>query len=563
MSMHTHNVLIPTLFRMVKCEMVAVTVVISCIAHTAAASALSGEKETTSIEDMSLSIEQVGGQMKPLPQEMDDILKAAEKGDADAQYTLGDYYDNCIDGSRDSVQAVAWYEKAAKNGHAIAQNCLAICYANGDGVTKDPVLAAEWFQKAAEQGHALAQCNLALAYANGEGVTKAPDKAVAWFKKSAIQGNAAAQHNLAVRYASGDGVEEDQQQAFYWFSKAAEKGAAYDLLCLASCYEMGRGVEADIAQAILCYQKAADKGNAMAHATLGLHYLNGDGVLQDDRKACFHILVAGALGLGVPSTSGQINFLRKERLSVAEYNEVQRLANEWINEFQGRTKSGSTEKEESAKATQEGALSSTGSGFLISPDGYFLTCAHVVENGRNIKVKVGANTHPAKLIRADVHNDVALMKLEGSDFQQLALSLSLPEMGDKVFTVGFPNPELQGASAKYTDGAISSLSGIMDDIRTMQITAPIQGGNSGGPLVDEAGNVLGLVVAQLNAATVFEYTGTIPQNVNFAIKINYAMPLLQSVHGLTSKLLQPRTLTSDSRPVDDVKAAIGLVLVYE
>ena len=129
--------------------------------------------------------------------------------------------------------------------------------------------------------------------------------------------------------------------------------------------------------------------------------------------------------------------------------------------------------------------------------------------------------------------------------------------------MGFPNPELQGASAKYTDGVISSLFGIIDDVRTMQITVPIQGGNSGGPLVDDAGNVIGIVVAQLNAATVFEYTGTIPQNVNFAVKINYALPLIQSVPGLAKNLPQPRTATPDNRLVADVQAATGMVLVYE
>lgn len=553
MIMHTRSALIPALFRMVKWEVAAVIVAISCLGHTAAASTVTDEKESASME----------GRVNSQPPEMDILFKAAENGDANAQYKLGEYYYNGINGSKDSAQAVAWYRKAADQGHAIAQNILALCYANGDGVIKDPAKAAEWFRKAAENGHALAQCNLAVAYENGDGVTKDPEKALEWFMKSALQGNAIAQHNLAVRYASGDGVDLDHKQAFYWFNEAAKQGSSYDLLCLATCYEMGRGTEADIVQAIALYRKAAEKGEAMAHASLGMHYLNGNGVLQDDRKACYHILIAGALGLNVPSTSGQINFLRKERLSVAEYNEAQRLANEWIKEFQARSMDGPTKELGFSKTPQEATLSGTGSGFVISPDGYFLTCAHVVENGDTIKVQVGANTYPAKLVRADVHNDVALLKLDGSNFQHLALSLSLPEMGDKVFTVGFPNPELQGASAKYTDGAISSLSGILDDIRTMQITVPIQGGNSGGPLVDAAGNALGLVVAQLNAATVFEYTGTIPQNVNFAIKINYALPLVQSVQDLTSKLLQPRVLTTDSRPVDDVKAAIGLVLVYE
>ena len=81
--------------------------------------------------------------------------------------------------------------------------------------------------------------------------------------------------------------------------------------------------------------------------------------------------------------------------------------------------------------------------------------------------------------------------------------------------------------------------------------------------MDAAGNALGLVVAQLNAETVFEYTGTIPQNVNFAIKINYAMPLIQSVPGLARSLPTPGTGISGSNPVDDVQAATGLILVYE
>ena len=204
-----------------------------------------------------------------------------------------------------------------------------------------------------------------------------------------------------------------------------------------------------------------------------------------------------------------------------------------------------------------------GSGFVISTDGYFLTCSHVIDDAREIKVRIGGKTYPAKVVRTDRRNDVALLKLEGSDFRPLSLSPSPPDMGDKVFTVGFPNPEIQGASAKYTDGAISALTGILDDIRTMQVTVPIQGGNSGGALVDAAGNVVGLVVAQLNAVKVFEYTGAIPQNVNFAVKINYALPLIQAVPGLSRRLAQQTKAGASASPIKTVEAAAGFVIVYE
>lgn len=136
-------------------------------------------------------------------------------------------------------------------------------------------------------------------------------------------------------------------------------------------------------------------------------------------------------------------------------------------------------------------------------------------------------------------------------------------MGDKVFTVGFPNPEIQGAAAKYTEGAISALSGFQDDVRTMQITVPIQGGNSGGALADAAENVVGLVVAQLNAVVIFAYTGTFPQNVNFAVKINYALPLIQAVPDLAHRLPRPVQYAPSASPVKAVEAATGLVIVYE
>jgi S1-C subfamily serine protease len=292
-----------------------------------------------------------------------------------------------------------------------------------------------------------------------------------------------------------------------------------------------------------------------------MRYRDGEGVLQDDRQACVHFLIAGALGQ--PNTSLFVDKLREERLSAAQYHDAQRLADAWINKYRSGEPKGVLPEDKPMTALLERKPPNTGSGFVISSDGYFLTCAHVVEDGREIIVQLASKTYIAKLIRMDAHNDVALLKLDGADFQPIPLSYNLPEMGDKVYTVGFPNPDLQGASAKYTDGSISSLSGIMDDIRTMQITVPIQGGNSGGPLVDAAGNALGLVVAQLNAETVFEYTGTIPQNVNFAIKINYAMPLIQSVPGLARSLPTPGTGISGSNPVDDVQAATGLILVYE
>ncbi|MEX0815304.1 MAG: serine protease, partial [Dongiaceae bacterium] len=100
--------------------------------------------------------------------------------------------------------------------------------------------------------------------------------------------------------------------------------------------------------------------------------------------------------------------------------------------------------------------------------------------------------------------------------------------GDGVVVVGFPLRGLLASAANVTTGTVSALAGIRDDIRYLQITAPVQPGNSGGPLLDMSGNVVGVVVGKLDALAVAEVTGDIPQNVNFAIKDSVARSFLDA-----------------------------------
>jgi len=97
-----------------------------------------------------------------------------------------------------------------------------------------------------------------------------------------------------------------------------------------------------------------------------------------------------------------------------------------------------------------------------------------------------------------------------------------------VVAVGFPLHGLLASSANVATGTVSALAGIGDDIRYLQISAPVQPGNSGGPLLDMSGNVVGVVVAKLDALRVAEATGDIPQNVNFAIKDAVARSFLEA-----------------------------------
>jgi TPR repeat protein len=212
--------------------------------------------------------------------------KAADQGDADAQYTLGIMYRDGNRVGKDAVEAVNLYRKAAEQGHLDAQVILGRTYGRGDsGTRKDVVEAVKWYRKAAEQGHAISQYNLGNTYRDGVGVGKDAAEAVKWYRKAAEQGHADAQGNLGVQYAKGDGVTQDAAEAVKWYRKAAEQGIATAQFNLGNTYRNGKGVERDAAEAVKWYRKAAEQGIADAQNNLGVAYSKGFGVEKDDVEA--------------------------------------------------------------------------------------------------------------------------------------------------------------------------------------------------------------------------------------------------------------------------------------
>jgi hypothetical protein len=187
---------------------------------------------------------------------------------------------------------------------------------------------------------------------------------------------------------------------------------------------------------------------------------------------------------------------------------------------------------------------STGSGFYITADGYALTCYHVIVGARQVSVRdLKGVTRAAQVIAVDKTHDLALLKVADVPDGTVPLPLvpsSTVRRGQAVVTMGFPNVSLQGAEPKVTDGIINSFSGVNNDARTFQFSAPVQTGNSGGPLVTMEGNVVGIVAAKLDAAQVARTTGDIPQNVNYAIKSQHALDLLEAFAPAKSGLVAAR-----------------------
>jgi hypothetical protein len=198
------------------------------------------------------------------------------------------------------------------------------------------------------------------------------------------------------------------------------------------------------------------------------------------------------------------------------------------------------------------AAISTGTGFFVSNDGYLVTNNHVVEDKDNHAIRdVQGRFYRANVVASDPKRDLALLRVRVTGkFATLPVADSrLVRKGQRVMTVGYPNISIQGNESKVTDGIISSFSGSRNDDEWFQISVPVQGGNSGGPLVTESGTVVGVVVATANAEKYYSSSGNLPQNVNYAIKSNVLNDFLAE-NGLSAtakKDSRKRTITEVDR----------------
>jgi S1-C subfamily serine protease len=158
---------------------------------------------------------------------------------------------------------------------------------------------------------------------------------------------------------------------------------------------------------------------------------------------------------------------------------------------------------------------SYGSGFFVSDHGHILTNNHVVAGCDSITTRDGK---PVRIVDTDSRRDLALLKAEEAPRTVATFrSGTPPKIGDSVIVFGFPLQGLLSSEGNVTTGILSATSGLQDDVRFVQITAPVQPGNSGGPLLDSSGHVIGVIVSTLDVLKVASVTGNVAQNVNFAV----------------------------------------------
>ena len=500
-----------------------------------------------------LGLDFLNGTSKPKnPQDAIRCFKnSADQGYMPAQHNLGWMYDNGVGIARNAVEAARWYEKAATQGDAEAQTFIGQMYYEGDGVQKSYALAAKWYKNAANQGSAQAACNLGFMYANGTGVPKSNKDAAEQFKKASDNGNIIATCVLGSMYQNGQGVKKSYSIANNYYQKAADQGDANAEIMLADNYRIGNGFPISYKKSFDLYMKAAIRGDVAGQAKIGMMYEMGFGVTKDEIEALAWYYLAGRDNDSRNNALIEWRDKQEAKLGPAASIAAQQRCKEIEASLQSKPATPNQRSQSSA------LIRCSGSGVIISHNGLILTANHVVNGADHIIVQTPSGKFPAKVVQVDASNDLALIKCTGQFVASPIAPSKEVQLGQSVFTIGFPNIDLQGYSPKLTKGEISSMNGVQDDPREWQISVPVQPGNSGGPLFDEKGNVIGIILSKLNAVKMAKYTGDVPENVGYAIKSSYILSLLDPF----GSGLPPQNKTS-AQTVDLVhKVADSVVLI--
>ena len=422
--------------------------------------------------------------------------RLADRGDADAQVWIGRMYDDGKGVPQDYVEAAKWYRYAAEQGNLGAQFWIGLKHHNGEGVLQDYVEAVKWFRRAAERGDSVAKPMLGLMYRYGNGVPQDYVQAHMWYNL-AVAGTPAGEtdgrylaernRDKVARLLSRDELTRAQRLAREWRPAAGAETPP-------PARRAGRAEDGEMRDRVVEVQ----------HALARLGYAPGpaDGVPGPKTRLAIRAFQATA---GLP-VDGRLS----ERLESTLLSAL-------------RTAAAPAPPPAPARRALDPV--STGSGFRVSVEGHILTNAHVVRGCAEVRVP------PAGAVAVAARDEAAdLALLDGPAGGAVAAFRQGRGIrpGAGAIVIGYPLRNALASGAQVTVGNVSALAGPDDDRRLNQITAPVQPGNSGGPVLDSSGNAVGVVVSKLDAVAMARATGDIPQNVNFAVSAGAARAFLDS-----------------------------------
>lgn len=485
------------------------------------------------------------------------LEKRVTKGDIEAEYELGQYYDTGHGTKKDPKKATELFTRCLmrkdprgasglggqyERGSNIIQNNFPVSIAfymlgqslgggnsNLESIyrTAPPrdVMLGSWYGRILVKEFKAGKINslelsvlgirqMAEAYSSNK-LTKSSTK----------DGEQELQDGMAL-LAGGENQKSNFLLAHKKFIQAASYGQADALYCLGVFYDNGLAVEKNKSAAYVFYKLAATIAGEdymkIAEKTLGP-------ICRTDENESAYKLVFDQISSGKVSKDQffGVTSLKDVEDVVATNNQPATIINSTTVAFKN------------PNSDQSLGVKSTGSGLIFSDEGYFFTNHHVIKNGKAFSVKIAGvgEMRPATLVAADEVYDLAILKIEkwngrsetGQPVPSLLLSAKDCPIGARVFTVGYPLLGLLDQSPKYTSGDLSSLStSDEENPGLMLVTCPIQPGNSGGALVLENGQVVGTIRLTLQTVGMVKLLkGALPQGLNYAIRIEYLRQLAE------------------------------------
>lgn len=505
------------------------------------------------------------------------LYRAAAKQDhTKAQFNLGVMYANGTGVEKDYKEAIKWYQMAAETGYSSAQFALGYMYVNGYGVPKDQIQALMYWEMSSAQGNTAAMSNKErlLKEMSQPKIAEAQKMARAWLTKHGLPPDNVGLVDASPSHDTGAEVKmvDDPLHEFTIdvLQKLADYGDPYSQCELAERYIHGEGVEKNryLAEKWLINSLLIDGRNQKAIQLIEKEF--GWHCMPDDR-GCVHLINKTSIkhdkNLSWYWNLSLFKIIRDNKFHIAIFKSYDvmncnnrtrglktfQALDENLHVIRDRDWTVQDDKIE-FKPLEPGAQSdrffnyvcgptdvgrktedvqevSFGTGWPIQP-GYIVTNQHVVSGKKKIAVvSTSGQKISAKVLIEDRINDLALLQVDHPEKLPPALPIakSSAKTGSKVFTIGYPHPDIMGTKPKLAEGIVNALSGYMDDPRILQISVPIQSGNSGGPLLNMNGEVIGIVTAKLSAVKMFNWTGDLPQNVNYAVKATYVTALIDSV----------------------------------
>ncbi|MEI6025961.1 MAG: trypsin-like peptidase domain-containing protein [Betaproteobacteria bacterium] len=331
-------------------------------------------------------------------------------------------------------------------------------------------------------------------------------------ERSAELGDGSSAALLASYYKEAEG-EFSLINYTKWILRGVELGDASSMRNLAELYASGEGGYAkDPATAVTWYRKAAIAGDYEGQWKLALRLWKGSGIQPDLVEAYAWMNIAGSSSIADGMSSGEtVKSMREQigrQLTASELAEAQKLSSGW--------KIGAALKKSVFDGNSQPSKTGT---YIYVSDGTIMTNEHVVRGCKSLRLP----EFPKKDLQVrvtDQVNDLALISvsdMSGGSKPVFARSPESVKQGEEILVYGYPLSQVLARSGNLTPGIVSAMTGINNNSSQFQITAPIQPGSSGSPVIDRNGKIVGMVSQKLNDVAVARATGSIPQGVNFAI----------------------------------------------